>query len=399
MDRWWADRRFLCLWWCQVLGQVGDHLVSLSLTVVVYRVFGTGAALGTYFVARSLPSMVVGPVAGVCADTYNRRPLAIFAYGISFAVALVLPYAGTTARMVVAAFLGATATALAYPALQAALPQVVAQDRLLAANSIISATGSIARFVAPSVSALVVGLAGTSAAFLAAATSYLLAALSLLPLRLPNPRGDRGGTPLTVPHAWRDLLEGLTHLVRTKALLAVALVTSLVMFADSAVHPIFTILVKRVLGMPPESIGYLSSAFGAGTLLGAGVLPVLKRRFDEQGLLSAGVFAIAAQMLAYSQITEFWFALPLQVASGIGFAFLLNATRTLFQTLAPGALVGRVVAASMALSSFLNLFAVKGGGFMADRLGPRAVFLCAGILCLACGAASLPVLRPRKEHR
>ncbi|MDI7250790.1 MAG: hypothetical protein QME93_12125 [Bacillota bacterium] len=81
----------------------------------------------------------------------------------------------------------------------------------------------------------------------------------------------------------------------------------------------------------------------------------------------------------------------------MGFAFLLNATRTLFQTLAPGALVGRVVAASMAWSSFLNLFAVKGGGFMADRLGPRAVFLCAGILCLACGAASLPVLRPRKE--
>jgi len=52
------------LWWCQVLGQVGDHLVSLSLTVVVYSVFGTGAALGTYFVARSLPSIVVGPVAG-----------------------------------------------------------------------------------------------------------------------------------------------------------------------------------------------------------------------------------------------------------------------------------------------------------------------------------------------
>ncbi|MDI6822767.1 MAG: MFS transporter [Bacillota bacterium] len=125
MDRWWADRRVLCLWWCQVLGQVGDHLVSLSLTVVVYRVFGTGAALGTYFVARSLPSMVVGPVAGVCADTYNRRSLAIFAYGISLGVALVLPYAGTMARMVVAAFLGATATALAYPALQAALPQVV----------------------------------------------------------------------------------------------------------------------------------------------------------------------------------------------------------------------------------------------------------------------------------
>ncbi len=372
----------------QVLVNLGDHLMSLTMTVVIFRLFGTGAALGTYFVCRSLPAAILGPLAGVFVDRYNRRTVALLATCLSVLVAAALPSVHGTLGILVGVLLVATAGAIVGPAMQAALPQIVARENLLAANSAISAVGTANRLVGPAVSALLVAVYGPAAGFYAAAGSYLLAAVALCILRLPSLGGTQGqgfGFGVFMKSLW----EGLRFLAGSSLILWVTIVTTVVMFADSCVAPLFTLLLQREMGTPPEFIGYLSTAFGVGIFLGSLLLPVLGRRIKETRLLSIGALAVGLQMLLYSTIHVFGLALPLQVISGFGFAFTLNAVRTLFQVAVPGELIGRAVAAATALSAFLNLFAFKAGGYVADASGVRTVFLVAGLLTLVIGFLSL----------
>lgn len=61
MASWRKTRSFICPTVSRVLGYSADELLVLSLTVNVFRSSGTGAALGTYFLARLLPYVFLGP--------------------------------------------------------------------------------------------------------------------------------------------------------------------------------------------------------------------------------------------------------------------------------------------------------------------------------------------------
>jgi DHA3 family macrolide efflux protein-like MFS transporter len=383
--RWWAGQ-FPFLLGSQVLVTMGDHLMSLTVTVVIFKLFGTGAALGTYFVCRAAPAVLLGPLAGVFVDRYNRRTVAALACCLSIVVAALLPQVQSAVLLLAGVFLVATAGAVTGPALQATLPQVVAKDKLLTANSTISGTGTVSRLVGPAVSALLVSVYGSQAGFYAAATAYFLAFVALLLLKLPSPVGK--AEKFDFKGFLSFLGGGLRYLSTSPLALWITLVITVVLFADSCVAPLFTLLLQHELGTPPEFIGYLSTSFGAGTLLGSILLPILGRKIKEDRLLGLGTLLVGLQMVAYSLIPAFSLALPLQVISGCGFAMVLNTVRTIFQKVVPNEVIGRVVAGAMALSAFLNLFAFKAGGLVADVAGVRSVFLVAGVLSVAIGLAA-----------
>lgn len=194
----WISGKFALLWISQVFTQISEEIINLSLTVFVFELFGTGAALGTFFFVRALPPVLLSPMAGVFVDRFNRRTVSMISAFTSAVAAVVIPAAHEGLSILIDVFFIATINAVATPALYAALPQVVDKDRLLPANSAISATESIARFIAPALSATVVGMLGTSAGFFVAAAAYILAGCALIPLKLAEPVKDTEATRLTV---------------------------------------------------------------------------------------------------------------------------------------------------------------------------------------------------------
>ena len=418
MSTWWARQGFVSLWVSRLLAYLGDQMVGICMTVRVFRMLGTGAALGTFYVVRVLPSALLGPVIGVFIDASDRRILAAAGLGLSSVFAVALYYSGTVTPVLVFSFFAAVASTVFGHSLRSLLPEVIEKDRLLNANSIQSGTESAARLVAPAVSAALLAIAGTSGALLAAACSYVLAAVAALTIGGRPRRGETGATasvfvqPATSPGprrgssparefglaakaTGRHLVEGLHYLVGQRTLLLVTLVVTLVMFADSSVSPLFTILLDKHLKVPPEFIGYLSSGYGAGLLIGAVAGPWLAKRVGEPGLVPAGALLIGIQMLVYSSISVFWAALPLQLVCGAGFALLMNGAITAYQMVVPGRLIGRAISSSAAMGSMATVFAAKAGGAVADWKGVRAVFFGAGLVSLFATACSLRLARER----
>jgi MFS family permease len=376
---------------------LGDQMLAICVTVRVFKAFGTGAALGTYYVIRQLPPALVSPVAGVFIDRLDRRRLAAGGLVLSSAAAVGLYYSNSMSLVLAFVFLGALGAVVYGPSLKGMLPEVVEKEHLLQANSVQSGTESVARLAAPVVSAAVLSIAGTSGALLGSACSYLLAAGTVFHVSVAGMQaaGSGGASGLTdgVRDAWKELLEGVRYLATERALLPVTAAVTLVMFADTSVSPLFTILLNKHLKVPPEFIGFLSSGYGAGLLIGAVLGPFLAKATGESGLVPLGAGLIGIQMLAYSRIQAFWLTLPLQLMCGTGFALLLNGATTSFQIIAPRRLIGRAFSASAALGSAATIIAARAGGAVADSLGVRAVFLGAGLVSLCAAACSLRLAR------
>src|SRR5687768_9235968 len=66
---------FRYLWISQVISMGGDWFNTIAMFVLINRYVGTGAALGTVLVARSLPLFLFSPLAGVAADRYDRKTI------------------------------------------------------------------------------------------------------------------------------------------------------------------------------------------------------------------------------------------------------------------------------------------------------------------------------------
>src|SRR5919206_180889 len=67
------NRGFRRLWYGQVVSQLGDWFDSIALFALLYRLTGSGQAVGALMIAQFLPSAIVGLFAGVVVDRLPRK--------------------------------------------------------------------------------------------------------------------------------------------------------------------------------------------------------------------------------------------------------------------------------------------------------------------------------------
>ena len=114
------------------------------------------------------PTLVLGLLAGVLADLFDRRRLLIFvqsyAVMVAFALAVVtyLGRLGPTSLLMFTVAIGCAA-ALTGPAWQAIQPELVSREQIPAASSLGSVSQNAARAIGPAIGGLVVALSGPEA--------------------------------------------------------------------------------------------------------------------------------------------------------------------------------------------------------------------------------------------
>src|SRR5512142_2895955 len=68
---------FRSLWLAQVISLTGDWFNTIASVIIVNRYSASGLAMGGLFIAHALPPFLLGPVAGVMADRFDRRKVLI----------------------------------------------------------------------------------------------------------------------------------------------------------------------------------------------------------------------------------------------------------------------------------------------------------------------------------
>jgi dTMP kinase len=141
-------RPFRRLWLVLSVASFGDWIGTLATALFAsQQVTGSvaqGSAFSSTIAIRLLPALLLGPIAGVFADRFDRRftmvicdILRFFVYGSIPAVALVSDSGGLTVTWaVIATFIGETITLLWIPAKEAAVPNLIPKGRLEVSNQL-----------------------------------------------------------------------------------------------------------------------------------------------------------------------------------------------------------------------------------------------------------------------
>src|SRR5713101_5146821 len=184
-----GNRSFRLLWLGQVVSQLGDWFDTIAVYTIALRLTGSSRSVALIMVARFLPSVVMGPLSGVVADRFSRRSIMITSDLIRAIVVLGFLFVRRPDQMWLIYVL--TVIQLAFstffePAKTAAIPSIVSDRELLAANAISSVTWSAMLTLGAAIGGFVAGWFGTDAAFVLDSLSFVASALLIASVRFPK---------------------------------------------------------------------------------------------------------------------------------------------------------------------------------------------------------------------
>lgn len=390
------NRDFRLVWLGQVVSQLGDWLNTIAVYTLVLQMTGSsGGAVGLVLVARFLPSVVLGPLAGVVADRFSRRRVMIVSDLLRALVVLGfllvrgpehlwLVYALTVGQLALSTFFE--------PARTAAIPSIVSERELVPANAISSVTWSAMLTLGAAVGGEITTLFGARAAFVLDSLTYVLSALLIAAVRLPpRPPRERQRPTLARALGLADTLEGLRYVWRRPRVLALLMVKPAWGLGGGmlALLAVFGERVFPVGGSTARGISILYAARGVGTAIG----PFVARRFAGQtraqmeraiglSFLVGGVFYV---WFALSE--DFLAALLVLAAAHAGGSVLWMFSTVLLQQSVEDDFRGRVFAAEIMLFTLTMAASNYLTGEALDRLHytPRAVALALGLFFLLPG--------------
>ncbi|MFF4582437.1 MFS transporter [Streptomyces sp. NPDC001389] len=424
------NRDYTRLWFGQAVSSVGDAVFGTTLVLWVATVLAKGRswaplAVSGIVLASSVAVLVIGPLAGVFVDRWDKRAtmlrsealrggLVAVLTAVTFLPAGFLPAGVWLALIYATVLLLHTAGQFFSPARFAVLADLVTGDADRArAAGIGQATGETAWIIGPPLAAPLLFTAGLQWALIFNGLSYAVSYVAIRSIRVPGPRTDAavpGGARRQAERQSgalrREFTDGLRFFAGSRFLVTLLLLSVIGQFGVGALGTLNVFFATGNLHADPHLYGYLGMAMGLGGITGAlsggrVVQWIGARRTTWIALLVSGVM-----LVAYSRQTGFLGGVALLFVFTVPLTMLNTAMSPLLLAAAPPDYRGRVMAVfypvtklasmlSAALSGWLagSLLRDAGGSFGGFRFGPvDTVFAVSGLVVLLAGFFAMAAL-------
>ena len=376
---------FRRLWLAQTVSLLGDFVALFAVQVaVVFRMHGSASDMASVFIASLVPSILLGPVAGMFADRWDPRRTMIGSDLARGVLVLLLACASTVPQICAISFAVSCFSNFFAPARAIALPLLVPPDLLRAANARMQQCMQLVRIAGPAVASALVAAFGERTCYAADSGTFFCSALLLATLRYSKPVNQ--SAPRAVS---RDLSAGFVFLFNDPRFSFVVFSMAAGTFAAGCFGALASVYVRDVLHRGPPLLAMIGTLIAAGTVAGAAVMGGRKRRRDPRNLIGWGMAAVGGSILLIAAAPTQAAALIGSVGMGLGVAVVVVAAAVMLQGETPPELRGRVSGAATALTSLAQLAAMLLSGVWAPHLGIRGVFALSAALLFAIGAYGL----------
>jgi len=389
-------RAFAVLWLGGLLSLVGDWMLITGIPLVVYQLTGSTLALGAAVAANALPRVLVGSVAGVFVDRWDRRRTMVVCdllLGLGLLPLLVVRDARDLWLIALVLLWESSVVRFYQPAEGALLPRVVPDDELIAANALNGFSMSVARLAGPPLGALLVALGGLSGVVLVDAMSFFIAAGCVVLARVQRHTPKSNGQ-----HAlWREWLDGLLAVQRNRTARVLFAFIAITGVGEGLISTLFVPFATRVMHGDELTFGALLSAQAIGGLAGGVLLGRFGQRVSSVRLLggSAVVFGFLDLAIFYSPLltSQNLVPLTLMVLVGVPSAAIIASAMTLLQTAVGDEQRGRVFGAFFATTASSGLIGTAIAGALGDVAGIVPLLTFQGLGYVVAGVLVLSALK------
>lgn len=415
------QRNFALLWFGGLFSLTGNWVLFIALPLHVYQQTGSTLATGAMLMARLLPTLLLGSVAGVFIDRWDRKRTMVIA---DLARALILlPLLAVHSRewlwvVYVVAFAESTISQFFTPAENALLPRLVGEEHLVSANSLNSLNNNLARLVGPPLGGMLYALVGLWGVALADAVSYLVSG-AMIALISVSSRPARESLATAADQAtsqlasvWHEWKAGLGVVRRQRVVSVLFIMGALAAVGEGILGTLYVPFVMEVLEGDELYLGWLMTAQGVGGLIGGAIIAQWGKGLPTKqflgvsaimfGLIDAVMFN--ARMLETSSLSRLTIALLAICVVGVPAAGFGAAFSSLMQRSVADEYRGRVFGVLGTTEGLLVMVGLGLAGALAEVVGivpmlnlDSALYVLAGITVLLFLPTGGPATEPGQD--
>jgi MFS family permease len=377
------NQNFAFLWCGQAISILGDFMFNTTLVVWIAVVLAKGyswtpLAVSGIFLAASLPSILLGPLAGVFIDRWNKCSTMLFVnilqatlvvfllLQVSIPVTARLPLAQQLSIIYLIVFLLNICEQFFRPAQITLIDMLVEEQEQARAVGLGQVSVSIAMLVGPAVAPPLLLTFGVHWALLFNLLSFVASFFLLRCIHVQEFENS-----VSTKKTRRFLVEfwtGVLFLFKTRVLRILVILSFLTMLSAGILYALDIFFVTQNLHTPPSLYGVLDTSVGVGAILGAVLASVFAQRLGLARTLWLSIMMLGLLIFIYARLTSFLPAVGLLFLVGIPLSAIEIAVGPLLLQATPKHLVGRISALLNPVTTVATLLGSAVAGYLAVQL-------------------------------
>lgn len=404
----------------QLLSNLGDWLMQVAAPYYVLRLTGSTLATGLSLGAETVPAILLGPIAGVLADRWDRRRTALAADLLRAASVslMLLAHGPGEVWLIYVALIGESSFSQFFnPTFQSLLPAVVGRGpELSAANSVGALIGGTVRLVGGPLGGALYALVGFAPVVAMDAGSYLASAVLITAMRFrpeavsmePVSMEPATVEPATVEPAtvepvaitpWRrfaeQLRDGMAHVRTTPGLPGMFTAAAIFLIGNGALTALLIPYTRFVLHAATGTLGLLFGALGVGYLVGAPVSRFAAARLGDRTTMLVGLAGLGAVFAVAFNVRDTAWVLVLFTLIGPPAVCFLTTASTYLTRHTPDHLLGRANSAYGMVQAGATLIGLVAGAVLGQQFGIHLIVNLAAVTIALGGVAVLSMPSPQ----
>lgn len=386
-----------------LISLTGDWILRVGLAFQVYVLTGSTLASGGMLLASFVPHILLGSLAGVFVDRWDRRRTLIavnLLHVVTLMPLIAVRDAGDVWIVYGVVLVQSCLQQFFVPAEQALVPLLVADDQLISANALTGQTRDISRLIGAALGGIIAGFGGLPLLAVADAATYLLSAALLRRMRRlmvtksVTAKESLGPAVRRLRSEWAEGLRISLGKPGLRLLFAFGIATSI---GEGVMGTLFAPFVSDVLGGDGATYGFIASSQAIGGIAGGLVAAAFGNRLGAARMWGVGALAfglIDLTLFCYPLWYDaLWPAFVCMIVVGVPGAFIIAGSMTVFQQLTDDASRGRVLGAFFAVEGGACLIGILAAGVLGESVGIIPILVAQGLAYVVGGLVVLALRR------
>ncbi|MFH0754461.1 MAG: MFS transporter [Candidatus Omnitrophota bacterium] len=409
------NRSFVCFWLAQLVSQFGDRINQMALVgLVAGRQFGAESTmeLAKLLAFTIIPVFIVGPIAGVYVDRWDRKMTLFVCDLLRGLLILTIPFIffarDSMIPIYIIIFLAFCLSRFYVPAKMSIIPEIVPEEHLHVANSLATVTGMIAFVLGALLGGLIVEYGGARGGFLCDAVTFFVSALlvsfitrdrqknHIKPAEIVATGKEMAGA---YKHVLHEIVDGVKYILAHRDIRYIINLMMVLFMAVGAIYVVIIVFIQTAFGSITKHLGFLAVGLGVGLFLGSLAYGHWgKKKNHVETIFSClimGGIMIAIFAFGVEAFKSIWFAQALAVVLGMVVGPIVISANTVVHKVATTAMQGKVFSA-MEFAIHLAFLVMMFASSKLSEFVPHAWILM-GVGVVFCGVGAWGLWRYRQK--
>ena len=397
---------FMRFWLAQLVSQFGDRVYQMALVgFIAARSPGSSFELAKLMSFTIIPVFLIGPIAGVYVDRWERRTTLFvcdFIRGfLVLSVAFYFMNLPSVLPVYALVFLIFSFSRFYVPAKMSFIPEMVQADDLHIANSLVTVTGMVALVLGALFGGIIVEHIGARGGFIWDALMFFCSGLLVFSIRRAKQwhwdkdKITTAGREMLAAHktVWAEIVGGITYIRGQKEIGFIFAMMSVIFAAAGAVYVVIIVFIQQAFGSVTRDLGFLAVPLGVGLFLGSlaygkwgGTISKWRVMFCSL-ILGGAMVALFAAMVHTTHNR--------MLAAGLAFALgfvvgpIVIAANTVVHTVCTAQMSGKVFSALEFVMHLAFLAAMLTSAYAAEYVSLVWILVAVGVIFLGVGCIGL----------